>query len=114
MTQAVDDLDDIRAHDAAHSKPQEFVPIAIADRLIAGESPVRVWREYRALTQQQLAVRAGISKPYLSQMENGQRTGTLGTLRRVAGALGVDLEDLSPRPSLRRASRRPRLPRRAN
>ena len=36
---------DIRAYDRAKSKPLEFVPIEIADRLLAGENAIKVWRE---------------------------------------------------------------------
>jgi DNA-binding XRE family transcriptional regulator len=106
MTAAVEDLDDIRAYDRAKARPQEFVPIAVADRLIAGEPPLRVWREYRKLTQQQLADRAGFSKPYLSQLENGSRDGTVAALKRLAAALSVDLDDLSPAKPRSRLTRR--------
>ena len=49
MIEGLDDLDDIRAYDRAVAKPQEFVPAEVADRLIARENPVRVWRGYRGL-----------------------------------------------------------------
>jgi transcriptional regulator with XRE-family HTH domain len=46
------------------------------------------------LTQQQLAAKAGISKPYLSQLESGKRRGGLGVLKKIAQALNISLEDL--------------------
>jgi transcriptional regulator with XRE-family HTH domain len=85
--------------------PQEFVPAEIADRLIAGERPVKVWRGYRGMTQKQLADAAGISKPYLSQIENGLRDASIGVLRALAAALKVDLDDLSPPPAGNAAKR---------
>ena len=96
MVDAADELQDIRAYDRAKAKPQEFVPAAMVDRLIAGENPLKVWREHRGLTQQALAERVRISTPYLSQLENGQREPSVGVLRALAAALGVDLEDVSP------------------
>ena len=60
-----------------------------------GESPVKLWREERKLTQQELAEQAGISKPYLSQIETGKRQGTLETLAAIARALAVPLDVLS-------------------
>jgi len=99
LEEAAEDLDDIRAYDRAKAKPQEFVPAAIADRLIAGERPVKVWREYRGMTQKRLADAADISKPYLSQIENGLRDASIGVLRELAAALKVDLDDLSPPPA---------------
>lgn len=94
MVDDLDALDDLRAYDRAKAAAQEFVPAEIADRLIAGESPLRVWREYRGLTQQRLAEAAGISKPFLSQLENGQREPSIDAVKRLAAALAVDVDDL--------------------
>lgn len=47
------------------------------------------------LTQQQVAEKAGISKPYLSQLESGQRKGTTEVLSAIARALNVSLDDLA-------------------
>jgi predicted transcriptional regulator len=94
MLDDLDDLDDIRAYDAAKTREQEFVPAAVADRLIAGESPLRVWREYRGKSPGDLAVEVGISKPYLSQLEHGARQASHAVLRKLATALQVDIDDL--------------------
>jgi DNA-binding XRE family transcriptional regulator len=66
-----------------------LVPDGILRRELAGESPVKLWRLQRNLTQQILAGRAGISKSYLSQIETGKRQGTVETLRAIAAALDV-------------------------
>jgi DNA-binding XRE family transcriptional regulator len=66
-----------------------LVPDVILRRELAGESQVKLWRIQRNLTQQELAGRAGISKPYLSQIETGKRQGTVETLRAIARALDV-------------------------
>lgn len=90
-------LEDIRAYDEAKANIQageELIPSKVVYALLDGENPIRVWCEYRALTQQQLAERAGISKPYLSQLESGKRHGTTGVLNSIAQALNVNLEDL--------------------
>lgn len=39
---------------------EELVPAAVVDRLLGGESPVRVWREHRGLTQSGLARASGV------------------------------------------------------
>lgn len=85
---------DVRAYDRAKVKKQELVPATIVDRLLAGENPIRVWREYRRLTLEQLATAVKISKPYLSQIENGRRQATVGVLRKLADTLTVDLDQL--------------------
>jgi len=73
---------------------EEWVPADTANRILDGESPVKVWREYRGMTQEALAERAGISKAYLCQIETGKRIGAVKTLRAIAVALGVAVEDL--------------------
>jgi len=47
------------------------------------------------MTQQELATRAGISKPYLSQIETGKRQGTVETLSAIARSLDVPLDVLT-------------------
>ncbi len=76
---------------------EELIPQELVDRLLAGESVTKVWREHRGLTQAKLAAAAGIKKSYLSQIEGGQRKGTVATLRALARALNVDLDDLASR-----------------
>jgi transcriptional regulator with XRE-family HTH domain len=62
--------------------------------MLNGESPIGIYREYRGFTQDQLGAHARISKPFLSQIENGIRTPSLETLKRLAEALCVDMDDL--------------------
>ena len=66
----------------------------MADRLLAAENAVKVFRDHRGLTQQQLAGAAGINPLYLSQIERGVRTGSARTLSALAEVLGVDVDDL--------------------
>ena len=89
-------LEDAAASAAFHAtRNQETVPAEIVDRLLAGDSPVKVWREYRGLTQRALATRAGLNFTYLSQLETGARKGTTATMKKLAEALGVDLDDVT-------------------
>lgn len=94
LREAAEDLADVRAYDAAKAKTQEHVPATVVDRILAGESPVKVWREHRGRTQQQLADAAGLSKPYISQIESGAREPTVATVKALAAALSVDIDDL--------------------
>ena len=91
---AEEDLEDVRLYDEAKAKPSEFIPLELTERMLNGESPIRVYREYRGFTQDQLGAHARISKPFLSQIENGIRTPSLETLKRLAEALCVDMDDL--------------------
>lgn len=94
LCDAAEDLEDVRAYDAAKAKAQEHVPAALVDRILAGERPIKVWREYRGLTQQQLADATRLSKPYISQIESGAREPTVATVKALATALAVDIDDL--------------------
>lgn len=90
-------LQDIRDYDeakAAIDHGVELIPGEVTYAILDGENPIRVWREYRGMTQQQVADKAGISKPYLSQLESGQRKGTTEVLMVIAKALNVSLDDL--------------------
>ena len=88
------DLSDEELYDRARAEGGEAFPIDVADRLLAGENAVRVYRDHRGMTQKQLAGAVGINPIYLSQIERGRRTGSTRTLAAIAGALGVDLDDL--------------------
>lgn len=94
-------LEDIRDYDAAKAELEkgedELIPSEVVFAIIDGENPIRVWREYRGLTQQKLADAAGISKPYLSQIETGKRKGTTEILSAIAKALEVSLDEVIER-----------------
>ena len=96
---AAEDMADIRAYDRAKERLEagtdEMIPAGFGDRILDGESPVRVWREYRGLSIKQLAASATISAGYLSQIEGGSRNGSLSTLRALAKSLSLDVDDLT-------------------
>ena len=74
---------------------EELLPSKYAERLILGETAVRVWREYRGLSQAKLATLIGISIPYLSQIENEERQPSTTVLKKLAVALKTSLDDLA-------------------
>ncbi len=71
---------------------EQLIPKEIADRLAAGENPVRVFREWRGITQQRLALEGGLTQGYLSDIETGRRRGTALRLRGVSHALRIPLD----------------------
>ena len=73
---------------------EETLPAMMVDRLLGGESPVRVWREHRGLTQAQLGEAAGVAQSMVAMIERGDRRGTVDTLASIARALKIDLDDL--------------------
>jgi hypothetical protein len=73
-------------------------PKDIVDRLANGGNPVRVLREWRerewpgGMTQMYLSLKTGLSQSYISDIENGRRTGTAAALRLIANVLDVPLD----------------------
>ncbi|NCV32043.1 MAG: XRE family transcriptional regulator [Betaproteobacteria bacterium] len=98
LLEAAEDAIDGALLDAFRQKlatgQEETIPATIVDMLLAGANPIKVWREYRGLTQDALANQAGISKAYLCQIETGKRAGAIKTLRAIATALGVTVDEL--------------------
>lgn len=99
LVEAAEQLADIAAYDEAKHRllagEDELLPAVVVDRLLAGENPIRVWREHRGLSASQLAARAGLSQAYVSQLETGRRDGSVAALGALARALGVNIDDLT-------------------
>lgn len=91
-------LEDIRDYDAAKAELEkgedELIPAEVVFAILDGANPIKVWREYRGLTQQQLADKVKISKAYLSQIETGKRKGSTENLSAIAKALDISLDDI--------------------
>ncbi|HEY1933194.1 MAG TPA: helix-turn-helix transcriptional regulator [Acetobacteraceae bacterium] len=88
------------------TRDQETVPDEIVGRLLAGENPIRVWREYRQLSLRSLASQVGMSSSVLSDMETGKSEGRPAVLQRIARTLNVSTDELL-RDTDREASPRP-------
>lgn len=101
----VGELEDRADHRAAIDAEQrrrdgeEYLPAAMVDRLLAGDSRLRTWRRHRGLTLRQLAERSGASSPYLSELESGKYQGRPDLWRRLAVTLDVAIEDILPEPA---------------
>lgn len=92
----VEDLDDVAAYDRAMANDDGArYPAEVAHAMAEGMHAVRAWREHRGMTQDALAAAAGVSKPFISQIEGGKREGSVGTLKKLAAALGVPLAALT-------------------
>jgi DNA-binding XRE family transcriptional regulator len=98
LVEAAENAADIAAYDEVKRKlaagEDELIPDEVAGRLIAGENKIRVWREHRRMTAAALADAAGISTPYLSQIESGKRDGSIDVMKRIAKALRMTMDDL--------------------
>jgi ribosome-binding protein aMBF1 (putative translation factor) len=74
-----------------------LLPMEVVERLANGENPIRVLRQFRGLSQVELAATEGIgiTQNYLSDLETGKRKGPLALHQKFALALGVPLDLLA-------------------
>lgn len=105
MLEAVEDAEDIMALRTAEAREKEIgkeearadhLPVELVTRLMAGEHPVRIWREHRGLSPRALADKAGVGRSYLVEIEGHKKPGSVAAYRRLATALGVAVDDLLP------------------
>jgi len=95
MEKPTEDEQTLRAFDAAMARgEEELVPAEIVDRLLAGEHPLKVWREYRGFTQTGLAAASGVHRVVIADIESGRKRGSLNAHVKLARALGLLVDDL--------------------
>lgn len=79
----------------AVAQQEVTIPHEIVERhILDGVSLVRAWREYRGLSQQEVAERIGISQSAYSQMEKPEAHLRQATMQKIAEALEVRPEQL--------------------
>jgi DNA-binding XRE family transcriptional regulator len=86
-----------RSNERARGKAavrRNYLTSAETRRLLLGESPVRIWREKRALSQRALAKAAGVGASYIAEIETSRKPGSLESIRKLAAVLEVSMEDL--------------------
>jgi transcriptional regulator with XRE-family HTH domain len=77
--------------------PEEEAAEAVSDKFANQQTVenigqrIRQLRESRSMTQSQLQSRSKVSRSYLSRIESGQMTPSLGTLEKISEALNVGL-----------------------
>jgi DNA-binding XRE family transcriptional regulator len=85
---AAEDAQDIAAAEAALADAERF-PADVARRIAAGENVLKVIREWRGLSQDELGKRVKFAKQYISQLETGRRSIGHKTARALAPVLNT-------------------------
>ena len=62
--------------------------------LLAAPTPLSFWRKKRDLTQGALGLEVGVAQTYISELENGNRTGPVEVWVKLARALQLPIECL--------------------
>ena len=70
------------------------MPAEVVDRLLAGEAPLRVWRQLRGVTATQVAAAAQITPAHISKIESGKGDPSVALLKKLTRVLRVDMEAL--------------------
>lgn len=77
------------------SVPKTYLPQAVVEKAaVEGKSMVRAWREYKKMSQQEVADKLGITQAAFCQLEKSQDKMRGSTVRKIAAALGVTEEQL--------------------
>ena len=88
-------LSDEALYERVKTEAGEDLPLHVIKRLADGEPPTRVYREHRGIRKQKdLAVQAGLSVQYLSQIERGARKPSENARLKLADVLKVEPEAL--------------------
>ena len=96
LIERIEDLEDARiARDAIENRDRrDYLPIGLVERMLAGENPVRIWREQRGFSPDYLAAKAGLSMNHLSAIETGRKVVSIAALKALAVALDLTIDDL--------------------
>ncbi|HET9510428.1 MAG TPA: helix-turn-helix transcriptional regulator [Sphingomonas sp.] len=98
LIDAAEDREDGAAAQAAAERRQageEYLPAALVDRILNGENALKVWRQYRGRTQEELSRLIGLSSNEVGKLERGEHKGTLDVWSKLAAALNTSIEDLT-------------------
>jgi DNA-binding XRE family transcriptional regulator len=96
--EALEDALDIARHDRIMAEvvagQRELLTSDEVDAALAEPTALAFWRKKRGMTQAALGSAVGISKSYLSGLENGARKGDPQLFLRLSRALRVRMEDI--------------------
>ena len=110
---AGEDADDVAAVAAARAADAEFaarvaaergspvkttVPLQVVVAKLDGTHPLKAWREYRGITQAELASHSAVARDLIAQIETHKKQGSVTTLDRLARALSIPIEALIAEP----------------
>ncbi|MCG8336475.1 MAG: helix-turn-helix domain-containing protein [Proteobacteria bacterium] len=73
-----------------------WIPHEVVKRVaIENTTIIKAWREYFELTQKELATKADIAQSALARLEKSNSNPRTSTLKKLAKAMGISLEQLS-------------------
>ena len=78
-----------------HDRDRNLIPNEVVGMVIESDmTPIRAWREYLGMTQAEVAERLEVSQSAFAQFESPDAKPRRPTIKRVAKALGISVEQL--------------------
>lgn len=90
-----EEIEDVQSVMESEDDRSERFPLSLVEKIASGENPIKVFREYRKISQVELAKRMEVSRQYISQLESGARSGSPRVLKAIAKVLNVDFDDIT-------------------
>lgn len=90
----LEDKEDMADVAAYRESNEETYPDTVVEALLNGKNPIKVFRRYRKMTQDELAASINKSKGYIAKLEAGDRQGSTEVISAIATVLGVDIDQL--------------------
>ena len=93
-----EDAEDVAIYDARKAELTRAgvtLPVEVSAAILRGDSRLKAIRNWRDVTQTEIAAKTSIGQGYLSDLESGRRKGTPDTLKLLAEFLNVPLEWIS-------------------
>ncbi|WP_027168184.1 helix-turn-helix transcriptional regulator [Mesorhizobium sp. WSM3224] len=96
--EALEDAADVAIYDErkAKLKTEKALPADVAMDILRGSSRLKALRNWRNLTQAELAATVGVSQGFLSDLESNRRKPSVQTSTMLAKALDIPIEWVEP------------------
>ena len=94
LISAAEDLADLQAVEAYKADPKDGFSSEFVKRMLEGESLLKLWREHRGLSQSALSKLSGVNRIQIGDIESRGQTGSITTLKKLANALEIQVDDL--------------------
>lgn len=99
LIERLEDLEDIIAAKKIEAdtsnEENEYFPIELIEKIRReGQNRIKVYREYRKMTQEELAEKSRINLQMIQKLENGESNDILKAVKSISKTLKIDAEIL--------------------
>ncbi len=95
LLETLEDQEDALSVYRDTGKKVEKIPEETIKRLVKGEQPVKVWRDYKGFTVADLSERSGLAPSMIESIEQGFLKLDPSLTKTLADALRIDIDDIT-------------------